>query len=189
MGQGVGDEGGGSGNGVPGSWVEPPELCQWCGRVRDGVPGARPNQLDSRHEALDVKPEDLLDGSSAQGQNTEARLRNNLDIAVAYTAVWLSGNGAVAIHNRMEDAATAEISRAQVWQQIRNDVLLADTGETVTRDLVSRRLDEEVEKLRVEVTAEQFEAYYRPAADLVRHLCLDEGFVDFLTLPAYELVA
>ncbi len=178
-----------AGDGFDGSWVAHPDLVPVCERVFDEVLGDRPNQLDSRHEHLDVKPEDLLDVSSAQGQNTEAGLRNNLYIAVAYTAVWLSGNGAVAIRNLMEDAATAEISRSQVWQQIRNDVLLADTGETVTRDLVSRRLDEEVEKLRVEVTAEHFEAYYRPAADLVRHLCLDEGFVDFLTLPAYELVA
>jgi malate synthase len=88
----------------------------------------------------------------------------------------------------MEDAATAEISRSQVWQQIRNDVRLSDTGETVTRDLVSRVLDAEVDELRGEVPADQFERFYRPAAELVRHLCLDEDFVDFLTLPAYELV-
>ena len=72
---------------------------------------------------------------------------------MAYTAVWLSGNGAVGIHNLMEDAATAEISRSQVWQEIRNDVILADTGETVTRELVSRLLDEETERLRGEVDA------------------------------------
>ena len=177
-----------AGDGFDGSWVAHPDLVPVCERVFDEVLGDRPNQLEARREHVDVKPEDLLDVSSAQGQNTEVGLRNNLYVAVAYTAVWLSGNGAVAIHNLMEDAATAEISRSQVWQQIRNDVRLADTGETVTRDLVSRVLDEEVQKLRGEVSGDQFDSYYRPAADLVRHLCLDEAFVDFLTLPAYELV-
>ena len=96
-------------------------------------------------------PTQLLDVTSAEGANTEQGLRNNLYVAVAYTAVWLSGNGAVAIHNLMEDAATAEISRSQVWQLIANEVHLADTGETVTRDLVARLLDEESERLEGEV--------------------------------------
>ena len=81
--------------------------------------------------------------------NTMAGLRDNLHVAAAYTAVRLSGNGAVAIHNLMEDAATAEISRAQVWQQIKNGTVLADTGEKVTKDLVARTLDEEVERLPI----------------------------------------
>lgn len=177
-----------AGDGFDGSWVAHPDLVPVCEGVFDDVLGDRPNQLDVRREHVDVTAADLLDVASAQGQNTAVGLRNNLSVAVTYTAVWLSGNGAVAIHNLMEDAATAEISRSQVWQQIRNGVRLADSGETVTRDLVSRVLDEEVEKLRSEVSADDFEAYYRPAADLVGRLCLDEEFVDFLTLPAYELV-
>jgi malate synthase len=88
----------------------------------------------------------------------------------------------------MEDAATAEISRSQVWQQIKNGVVLADTGETVTRELVSRILDEEVEGLRAQVDAERFETFYVPAKKLIADLCLSEDFTDFLTLPAYELV-
>jgi malate synthase len=136
-----------------------------------------------------VTPEQLLDVRSAEGSNTEQGLRNNLEVAVAYTAVWLSGTGAVAIHNLMEDAATAEISRSQVWQQIRNQVKLADTGEVVTAELVSRILDEETEGLRSQVDPEQFERYYLPAKQLIADLCLSEDFTDFLTLPAYEMVA
>jgi malate synthase len=88
----------------------------------------------------------------------------------------------------MEDAATAEISRSQVWQQIKNAVVLADSGETVTKELVSRVLDEEVEKLREQVPADQYEKYYLPAKRLIADLVLSDDFTDFLTLPAYELV-
>jgi malate synthase len=109
-------------------------------------------------------------------------------VAVAYTAVWLSGNGAVAIHNLMEDAATAEISRSQVWQQIRNKSVLADTGNTVTRELVERILGEETERLRTEVGDEAFTRYYQPASGLIADICLSEDYTDFLTTPAYELV-
>ena len=108
-------------------------------------------------------------------------------MALAYTAVWLSGNGAVAIHNLMEDAATAEISRSQVWQQIANASVLDDTGDTVTRELVSRLLDEEAERLRGEVAADDFARYYEPAkaliADAVRSTRLSSTFSPF---PAYE---
>jgi malate synthase len=156
--------------------------------VFDGVLGARPNQLDKRRDEVQVTAEQLLDVRSAEGSNTEQGLRDNLYVAVAYTAVWLSGNGAVAIHNLMEDAATAEISRSQVWQLRYNQVKLADTGETVTTELVSRLLDEEVERLRGEVPPEDFERYYQPARKLISDLCLSDDFTDFLTLPAYELV-
>ena len=132
--------------------------------------------------------EQLLDVRSAEGSNTEHGLRDNLYVAVAYMAAWLSGNGAVAIHNLMEDAATAEISRSQVWQLRYNQVKLADTGETVTTELVSRLLDEEVERLRGEVQPEDFERYCQPAKKLISDLCLSDDFTDFLTLPAYELV-
>jgi malate synthase len=119
---------------------------------------------------------------------TEGGMRLNLYVAVAYTAVWLSGNGAVAIHNLMEDAATAEISRSQVWQQIRNKSVLADTGNTVTRELVQRILGEETERLRAEFGDEAFRLYYGPASKLIEEICLSEDYTDFLTTPAYELV-
>ncbi len=176
------------GDGFDGSWVAHPDLVPVCEGVFSAVLGERPNQLEARRERLDITADDLLDVAAAHGENTAVGLRNNLYVAVTYTAVWLSGNGAVAIHNLMEDAATAEISRSQVWQQIRNEVRLADTGETVDRALVARVLDEEVQRLQGEVSADQFDTYYRPAVELVRRLCLEEEFVDFLTLPAYELL-
>ncbi len=175
-------------DGFDGSWVAHPDLVPVCREVFDHVLGDKPNQLDRRRDEVEVSAAELLDVSSAQGDNTEAGLRNNLYVAVAYTAVWLSGNGAVGIHNLMEDAATAEISRSQVWQEIRNQVRLSDTGETVTRELVARLLDEEADRLRGEVSPEQFERFYVPAKELIAELCLSEDFTDFLTLPAYERV-
>ncbi|MDQ6896415.1 MAG: malate synthase A [Actinomycetota bacterium] len=176
-------------DGFDGSWVAHPDLVPVCREVFDEVLGDRPNQLDRRRDDVSVSAEQLLDIASAEGSNTLEGLRNNLYVALAYTAVWLSGNGAVAIHNLMEDAATAEISRAQVWQLIKNGTVLADTGEPVTRELVSRVLDEEMERLRGEVPEETFQQHYLPAKELISSLCLDEDFVDFLTLPAYERVA
>ncbi|HET9649724.1 MAG TPA: malate synthase A [Microlunatus sp.] len=177
-----------AGDGFDGSWVAHPDLVPVCQEVFDGVLGDKPNQIDRQRPEVSVTAAQLLDVRSAEGSNTEHGLRNNLEVAVAYTAVWLSGNGAVAIHNLMEDAATAEISRSQVWQLIKNGVTLSDTGEVVTRELVSRILDEETEGLRAQVDAERFEKFYIPAKRLIADLCLSEDFTDFLTLPAYELV-
>ena len=175
-------------DGFDGSWVAHPDLVPVCREVFDGVLGDRPNQFDRQRPEVEVTPAELLDVASAGGEVTEAGLRNNLYIAVAYTAVWLSGNGAVALHNLMEDAATAEISRSQVWQQLRNGVVLADTGHTTTPDLVRTVLAEEVERLRGEVPPDRFAAYYEPAAKLIAEICLSTDYVDFLTLPAYELL-
>jgi malate synthase len=175
-------------DGFDGSWVAHPDLVPVCREVFDAVLGDRPNQVDRQRTDVSVRAEDLLDVRSAGGEVTEAGLRSNLYVAVAYVAVWLSGNGAVAIHNLMEDAATAEISRSQVWQQIRNRVTLADTGNTVTAELVQKLLAEESQTLREEVGAERFEKYYVPAQALIADICLSEAYTDFLTLPAYELL-
>ncbi|WP_159615255.1 malate synthase A [Arthrobacter zhaoguopingii] len=175
-------------DGFDGSWVAHPDLVPVCREVFDAVLGDQPNQLDRQREEVSVTASELLDIPSAGGAVTEAGLRLNLYVAVAYVAVWLSGNGAVAIHNLMEDAATAEISRSQVWQQLRNQVVLSDTGNTVTPDLVKALLDEEVDRLRTEVDAETFARYYEPARTLIAEICLSEEYTDFLTLPAYELV-
>ncbi|MGO3234933.1 MAG: malate synthase A [Microbacterium sp.] len=175
-------------DGFDGSWVAHPDLVPVCREVFDAVLGDRPNQLDRQRPEVSVTARELLDVASAPGRVTETGLRNNLAVAVQYTAVWLSGNGAVAINNLMEDAATAEISRSQVWQQLRNEVVLADTGNTVTPELVERLLADEVVALRASVDASTFSAYYEPAAELVARICLDEEYVDFLTLPAYDLI-
>jgi malate synthase len=177
-----------AGDGFDGSWVAHPGLVPVCREVFDGVLGDKPNQLDRQRPEVSVTAAELIDVASAPGRVTEQGLRTNLYVSVAYIAVWLSGNGAVGIHNLMEDAATAEISRSQVWQQLRNGVKLEDTGDVVTAELVSRVLAEEVERLRGEVDAARFERYYVPAATLVSDICLSEEYTDFLTLPAYELL-
>jgi len=177
-----------AGDGFDGSWVAHPDLVPVCEEVFDSVLGERPNQIDRQRPEVSVTASDLLDVTSAPGRATEAGLRSNLYVAVAYIAVWLSGNGAVAIHNLMEDAATAEISRSQVWQQIRNGVTLADTGTTVTRELVTRLLAEETARLQSEVSEALFEGFYAPASALVADICLSEQYTDFLTQPAYELL-
>ncbi len=153
--------------------------------------GEKPNQVDRQRPEVSVTADQLLDVASAPGSVTEAGVNANLYVAVAYTAVWLSGTGAVAIHNLMEDAATAEISRSQIWQQINNKVVAADTGNTITAELVAKALAVQVEKLRGEVdNAETFEKYYVPAAALIGRLVSgrEEDFEDFLTLPAYRLL-
>ena len=123
--------------------------------------------------------------SKTPGTITEAGLRNNISVALQYLASWLGGNGAVGIFNLMEDAATAEISRSQIWQWIHNDVAL-DDGVVVKRDLVERLIDEELSKIRA-TTGEGFDAErYGQAVALFTEVALADNFADFLTIPAYE---
>ncbi|MEU0517454.1 malate synthase A [Streptosporangium sp. NPDC006007] len=171
-------------DGFDGSWVAHPDLVPICRDVFDGVLGDRPNQLDRLREDVSVSAADLLAVSKTPGEITEAGLRNNVDVALRYLAAWMGGLGAVAIHNLMEDAATAEISRSQTWQWIHNDIRLADTGAVVTRDLVERIIDEELAGIKAEPGYD--EALYAQATALFKEVALDDDFVDFLTLPAYE---
>ena len=176
-------------DGFDGSWVAHPDLVPIAMEVFDEVLGSKPNQIDKLRPDVSVGPADLLDVQSAGGTATLEGLRLNLYVAIAYTAVWLGGNGAVAIHNLMEDAATAEISRSQVWQQIHNGVTLDDSGDVVTRELVAKVLDEELERLKGEVDPELFERNYVPAAALVRDNVLSDDYADFLTTGAYAEVS
>ena len=117
-----------------------------------------------------------------------AGLRNNIDVGLRYLEAWLGGNGAVGIHNLMEDAATAEISRSQVWQWVHNNVRL-DTGETVTAELVRRILDEELAAIRAEIGDQAFgSSRFDDARQLFEQVALADDFADFLTLPAYAMV-
>jgi malate synthase len=172
-----------SGDGFDGSWVAHPDLVPICREVFDGVLGDRPNQLDRLREDVHVTAEDLLAVSKTPGQITEAGVRNNVDVGLRYLAAWMGGQGAAAIHNLMEDAATAEISRSQIWQWIHNDIELADTGETVTRELVERIIAEELEKIAAEPGYD--EGLFAQATALFREVALDDEFAEFLTLPAY----
>jgi malate synthase len=174
-----------SGDGFDGSWVAHPDLVPLCKEVFDSVLGANPNQLAKQRDDVHVTAEDLLSVSKTPGTITEAGLRNNISVALQYLASWLGGNGAVGIFNLMEDAATAEISRSQIWQWIHNDVAL-DDGVVVKRDLVERLIDEELSKIRA-ASGEGFDAeQYGQAVALFTEVALADNFADFLTIPAYE---
>jgi len=166
-------------DGFDGSWVAHPDLVPVCREVFDAVLGDRPHQLDRTRDDVRVEAAHLLDVAATPGRPTEAGLRNNVSVGIQYLASWLRGTGAVAIFNLMEDAATAEISRSQVWQWLHNDVVL-DTGERVTRELVERIADEEIGKLGAAPER------YAEARALFLEVAVADEFVDFLTLPAYE---
>jgi malate synthase len=168
-----------AGDGFDGSWVAHPDLVPICREEFDAVLGERPNQLDRLREDVSVTADELLDVAATPGSATEAGLRAAVDVGVRYIASWLAGNGAAAIHNLMEDAATAEISRSQVWQWVRNEVVL-DTGAKVTADLVRSVLAE----TRAALDGEHVDA----ACQLFDEVALSADYVDFLTLPAYERI-
>jgi malate synthase len=174
-----------SNDGFDGSWVAHPDLVPVCKEIFDAKLGDKPNQLDRQRPEVAVTAEDLLAVSKTPGGITEAGLRNNISVGLQYLATWLGGNGAVAIFNLMEDAATAEISRSQVWQWIHNDVIL-DDGPLVTKDVVERMIDEELVKIQ-ELAGGSFDAArYGQAVALFTEVALADSFSDFLTLPAYE---
>jgi malate synthase len=167
-------------DGFDGSWVAHPGMVEVCKEVFTSVLGDRPNQLDKKREDVHVTADQLLDVASTPGDVTEAGLRNNISVGIQYLAAWLKGQGAVAIFNLMEDAATAEISRSQVWQWLHNDITLADTGHQVTRELVDRIVDEEIAKLPGDP------GDYDEARSTFPAVAVADDYADFLTLPAYE---
>ncbi len=176
-----------AGDGFDGSWVAHPDLVPLCQEVFDGVLGDAPHQI-TRLREVDVTADQLLDVASAGGSVTLAGLRADVAVGLRYLASWLSGNGAAAIFNLMEDAATAEISRTQIWQWIRNEAVL-DDGQMVTEELVRRLLDEETLVIRAEIGDERFAAgQVTEARRLFERVALSDDFVDFLTLPASELI-
>jgi malate synthase len=175
-----------AGDGFDGSWVAHPGMVQACREAFDKVLGDKPNQLDRLRDDVHVTAADLLDVRSTPGEITEDGLRNNIAVGIRYLESWLRGSGAVGIFNLMEDAATAEISRSQVWQWLHNDVELSNKT-LVTRDLVERMIEEEMQRIRDEVGEE---AYARGRWDDARstytEMALSDDYPDFLTLPAYE---
>jgi malate synthase len=174
-----------SGDGFDGSWVAHPDLVPICREIFDGVLGDRPNQRDRLREEVSVSASELLAVDQTPGEITEAGLRNNVSVGLQYIATWMGGNGAVAIFNLMEDAATAEIARSQVWQWIHNDVELAD-GPKVTPDLVERVIDEELAKIRESYGDAFDEKRFAEAVNLFKEVALADDYADFLTIPAYE---
>jgi malate synthase len=178
-----------AGAGFDGTWVAHPDLVDVAMEEFEKVLGERPNQVDRRRDDVNVSAAELLDASSAGDDYTDEGLRNDVNVGIQYISSWLRGNGAAAIFNMMEDAATAEISRSQVWQWVRHGIAL-DTGETVTRELVRRYEEDELEKIREQVGDEFFYSEGRPdqSRELFDQVALSDEFVDFLTLPAYEVL-
>jgi malate synthase len=173
-----------AGDGHDGTWVAHPGLVATAREQFDAVLGGRPNQLDVARADVEVTARDLL--QVPVGAITEAGLRQNLGVGVRYTEAWLAGNGCVPIFHLMEDAATAEISRTQVWQWRRHGARLAD-GRVVDAILVRDTLAEELAKIRAELGAGRFAASrFEAAAALFAELILADELPEWLTVPAYD---
>ena len=172
-------------DGFDGTWVAHPDLVETAMKEFDRVLGDRPNQLDRQRTEVATTARQLLDAKIPGSTITEAGLRTNVSVGIQYIASWLRGTGAAAINNLMEDAATAEISRSQVWQWVHHGVTLAE-GPVVTRDLVKRIEQEELAKIRTSVGDDFYaKGRYDEAASLFDDVALSEDFVEFLTHPAY----
>ncbi|MFG2292423.1 malate synthase A [Streptomyces sp. NPDC048603] len=175
-----------AGDGFDGSWVAHPDLVPIAMASFDAVLGEKPNQKDRLREDVSVAPGELIAIDSLDAKPTYDGLRNAVQVGIRYIEAWLRGLGAVAIFNLMEDAATAEISRSQIWQWINAGVVF-ENGETATADLTRKVAAEELAAIRAEVGDEAFAAgKWQQAHDLLLQVSLDADYADFLTLPAYE---
>ncbi len=173
-------------DGHDGTWVAHPGLVPIALEAFDKhMPG--PNQIDRKREDVHITAADLLKFEPS-GPITEAGLRTNVNVAIQYLGSWLGGVGCVPIFNLMEDAATAEISRSQVWQWIHSPLGVLDDGRKVDLSLVNAIIDEELAKIRAERDNDPTGNYSR-AAELFSQLVKPQQFTEFLTLPAYDLIA
>ncbi|MFI7290895.1 malate synthase A [Streptomyces anulatus] len=173
-------------DGFDGSWVAHPDLVPIALASFDAVLGEKPNQKDRLREDVSVAPGDLIAIDTLDASPTYDGLRNAVAVGIRYIEAWLRGLGAVAIFNLMEDAATAEISRSQIWQWINADVVF-ENGEHATADLARKVAAEELTAIREEIGEETFTAgKWQQAHDLLLQVSLDQDYADFLTLPAYE---
>ncbi|MGC9237892.1 MAG: malate synthase A, partial [Thiomonas sp.] len=168
-------------DGYDGGWVAHPGLVQVAMEEFVAVLGDRPNQIDKTREDVTVTAANLLDFQPEQ-PITEAGLRNNINVGIHYLGAWLAGSGAVPIHNLMEDAATAEISRSQVWQWIQSPKGVLADGRKVTAELVRGLIPEELARVKATGAEGQFDK----AARIFEQMATGDTFTDFLTLPLYE---
>ncbi|MBK8013411.1 MAG: malate synthase A [Deltaproteobacteria bacterium] len=172
-------------NGHDGTWVAHPALVPIAKAIFDEHMPTK-NQLDRKRDDVSFSAEDLL--AVPTGRRTEAGLRQNIRVGIEYLEAWLRGSGCVPLHNLMEDAATAEISRAQIWQWIRHSARL-DDERVVTRDLVKTLLTEEMAAIRSELGEERMTSgCWAKAQNLFIDLATREVCADFLTIPAYDLL-
>ncbi|OUJ25919.1 malate synthase A [Vibrio parahaemolyticus] len=172
-------------NGHDGTWVAHPGLADTAMEVFSAALGERTNQLDvSRSEDAPITAAELLE--PCDGQRTEEGMRHNIRVALQYIEAWISGNGCVPIYGLMEDAATAEISRASIWQWIQHGKSL-DNGQQVTKALFETYLQEEVEVVKQEVGEERYHAgRFEEAAQLMAKLTTSDELTNFLTVPGYD---
>ncbi|HLF78662.1 MAG TPA: malate synthase A [Dehalococcoidia bacterium] len=170
-------------DGFDGTWVAHPDLVQVATEVFDDVLDARLNQLSKQRPEVNVTADDLLSFNRTGGQITEAGLRQNISVGLQYIESWLMGVGAAAIFNLMEDAATAEISRSQIWQWLHHGGKLSD-GRAVTKELVRQVIEEEMAKLPASEPGRRF----NEAREIFEQVSLSDDFVDFLTWPAYNYI-
>ncbi|MFE7386153.1 malate synthase A [Streptomyces sp. NPDC057582] len=173
-------------DGFDGSWVAHPDLVPIAMASFDAVLGEKPNQKDRLREDVSVAPGDLIAIDTLDAKPTYDGLLGAVAVGIRYIEAWLRGMGAVAIFNLMEDAATAEISRSQIWQWINADVVF-ENGEHATADLARKVAAEELAAIREEIGQEAFTSgKWQQAHDLLLQVSLDQDYADFLTLPAYE---
>ncbi|MDQ6772437.1 MAG: malate synthase A [Candidatus Dormibacteraeota bacterium] len=175
-------------DGFDGTWVAHPDLVELATECFDAVLGDRPNQIGRLRD--DVRPDaaGLIDVRVPGGHVSEAGLRTNISVGIQYIESWLRGNGAAAIFNLMEDAATSEISRSQVWQWVRHGARL-DDGRLITADLVRRLEMEELAQLEAAYGPETFgQMRFERARQMFDRVALADRFEEFLTLPAYDLL-
>jgi malate synthase len=165
-------------DGFDGTWIAHPDLVETAQGEFDKLLGDKPHQKERLREDVNVKADDLLDIRVPGGKITEDGVRNNVSVAIQYLGAWLIGSGAVAIFNLMEDTATAEISRAQLWQWLHHNAKL-DDGRPFTKELYAQIREEELAKL------EEHDAY-KKAAQLLDELVYADDYIEFLTLIAYN---
>jgi len=172
-------------DGHDGTWVAHPALVPIAREIFDqGMPG--PNQISKSRD--DVEADEAVLIQAPAGTRTEAGLRLNIRVGIQYLEAWLRGMGCVPLYHLMEDAATAEISRAQVWQWIRHGAAL-DGGQAVTRDLVRKYTDEEMRRIEQEIGVQRFDVGRFPEARAIfERVATSDTLQEFLTLPAYEVL-
>ncbi|NVD97652.1 malate synthase A [Massilia sp. BJB1822] len=171
-------------DGYDGGWVAHPGLVELAMTEFKKVLGDAPNQIGKQRPDVDVKAPDLLN-FQPEAPITEAGLRYNINVGIHYLGSWLGGNGCVPIHNLMEDAATAEISRSQVWQWIRSSKGVLEDGRKVTAEMVRAMIPEELPKVKAAAPDSSSPSYER-AAVIFEEMSTSSNFAEFLTLPLYE---
>jgi malate synthase len=177
-----------AGDGFDGGWVAHPGLVATAMEEFDKVLGAKPNQYEKQRPDVHVTAADLLN-FAPEAPITEAGLRMNINVGIQYLGAWLGGNGCVPVHGLMEDAATAEISRSQVWQWLRSPKGVLDDGRKVDAAMVNTMIPQELDAIRKEKGDAVFNGTpYAEAAKMFGPMCTGDEFVEFLTLPAYERI-